>query len=109
MTWMVDINDLDGWLINDLDGWLINDLDGWLINDLDGWLINDLDGWIMVLVDWLMVWLINDLLVLLADINVEHAQLLIFLFHSLPLMQKKLLLLQLAQCVVSVAENFQAG
>ena len=31
------------------------------------------------------------------DINVEHAQLLLFLFHTLPLMQKKSLLLQLAQ------------
>ena len=36
------------------------------------------------------------------DINVEHAQLLLFLFHTLPLMQKKSLLLQLAQ-VLNIA------
>ncbi|XP_050389975.2 E3 ubiquitin-protein ligase UBR4 [Patella vulgata] len=39
------------------------------------------------------------------DLNVEHMQLLLFLFHSLPLMQKKQLLLNIAQTVISVAEK----
>ncbi|XP_052722001.1 E3 ubiquitin-protein ligase UBR4-like isoform X2 [Crassostrea angulata] len=38
------------------------------------------------------------------DINVEHLQLLLFLFHSLPLMQKKSLLLFLAQNIIAVAK-----
>ncbi|XP_052093919.1 E3 ubiquitin-protein ligase UBR4-like [Mytilus californianus] len=38
------------------------------------------------------------------DVNVEHIQLLIFLFHSLPLMQKKSLLLQLAQNIIAISE-----
>ena len=38
------------------------------------------------------------------DVNIEHMQLLIFLFHSLPLMQKKSLLLQLAQNVIAISE-----
>ena len=40
-----------------------------------------------------------------TDLNVEHAQLLLFLFHSLPLMQKKLQLLQLAQNIIAVAQT----
>lgn len=43
------------------------------------------------------------------DLNVEHAQLLVFLFHSLPLMQKKLLLLQLGQCIVNVTTILEKG
>ena len=39
------------------------------------------------------------------DVNVEHIQLLLFLFHSLPLMQKKALLLQLAQNIIRVTTN----
>ncbi|ESP04880.1 hypothetical protein LOTGIDRAFT_156120, partial [Lottia gigantea] len=39
------------------------------------------------------------------DLNVEHIQLLLFLFHSLPLMQKKQLLLNLAQTVITVAKK----
>lgn len=39
-----------------------------------------------------------------TDINVEHLQLLLFLFHSLPLMQKKSLLLFLAQNIIAVAK-----
>ncbi|XP_069121893.1 E3 ubiquitin-protein ligase UBR4-like isoform X2 [Argopecten irradians] len=38
------------------------------------------------------------------DINVEHLQLLIFLFHSLPLMKKKSLLLQMAQNLIAINE-----
>nr|KAG5693182.1 hypothetical protein BaRGS_014072 [Batillaria attramentaria] len=38
------------------------------------------------------------------DVNVEHIQVLIFLFHSLQLMQKKSLLLQIAQIIISVAD-----
>ncbi|KAK8723161.1 hypothetical protein OTU49_011870, partial [Cherax quadricarinatus] len=37
------------------------------------------------------------------DLNVEHAQLLLFLFHSLQLMQKKSVLLNVASAVVNVA------
>ncbi|CAL4107714.1 unnamed protein product, partial [Meganyctiphanes norvegica] len=37
------------------------------------------------------------------DLNVEHGQLLLFLFHSLQLMQKKSVLLSVASAVVSVA------
>lgn len=39
-----------------------------------------------------------------ADVNVEHMQVMIFLFHSLPLMQKKSLLVQVAQIIITVAE-----
>ena len=40
------------------------------------------------------------------DINVEHLQLVVFLFHSaLTLMQKKSLLLQLCQSIVRIAES----
>lgn len=39
----------------------------------------------------------------LTDLNVEHAQLLLFLFHSLQLMQKKSVLLSVAAAVVAVA------
>ena len=38
-----------------------------------------------------------------TDLNVEHAQLLLFLFHSLQLMQKKSVLLSVAAAVVTVA------
>ena len=38
------------------------------------------------------------------DLNVEHAQLLLFLFHSLPLMQKKAVLLLCAQTLVRAAQ-----
>ena len=41
------------------------------------------------------------------DVNVEHVQLLLFLFHSLPLMQKKALLLQLAQNIIRVTNTEQ--
>ena len=44
-----------------------------------------------------------------ADINVEHIQLLVFLLHGLPLMQKKGLLLQLSQCVVKVVDAYHTG
>jgi len=37
-----------------------------------------------------------------ADVNVEHMQVLLFLFHSLHLMQKKQLLLQMAQNIVKI-------
>ncbi|XP_076048949.1 E3 ubiquitin-protein ligase-like protein poe isoform X2 [Oratosquilla oratoria] len=37
------------------------------------------------------------------DLNVEHAQLLLFLFHSLQLMQKKCVLLGVASAIVNVA------
>ncbi|XP_067662559.1 E3 ubiquitin-protein ligase UBR4-like [Haliotis asinina] len=37
------------------------------------------------------------------DINVEHMQLLLFLFHSLQLMQKKSLLLRIAECIITLA------
>ena len=38
------------------------------------------------------------------DLNVEHAQLVLFLFHSLNLMQKKSVLLMTANVVVKCAE-----
>lgn len=41
--------------------------------------------------------------------NAEHLQLLIFLFHSLPLMQKKTLLLLVGQTVISVAQTLEAA
>ena len=45
-----------------------------------------------------------------SDVNVEHMQLLLFLFHGLPLMQKKCLLLQkIGQTVVEVAEALDKG
>lgn len=37
------------------------------------------------------------------DLNIEHAQLLLFLFHSLLLMQKKNVLLSVASAIVTVA------
>lgn len=40
---------------------------------------------------------------LLADMNVEHAQLLLFLFHNLQLMQKKVVLLSVARTIINVA------
>ena len=43
------------------------------------------------------------LCILFADMNVEHAQLLLFLFHSLQLMQKKSVLLNVASAVVNVS------
>ena len=36
------------------------------------------------------------------DLNVEHLQLLLFLFHALALMQKKQLLLFTANCIIKV-------
>ena len=42
-----------------------------------------------------------------SDVNVEHLQLLLFLFHSLPLMQKKALLLQLAQNIIRATDMDQ--
>lgn len=39
----------------------------------------------------------------LSDLNVEHAQLLLFLFHSLQLMQKKSVLLSVTAALVTVA------
>ncbi|XP_041369615.1 E3 ubiquitin-protein ligase UBR4-like [Gigantopelta aegis] len=41
---------------------------------------------------------------LTEDINVEHMQLLLFLFHSLQLMPKKTILLQLAQSIMSLSQ-----
>ncbi|KAL3872340.1 hypothetical protein ACJMK2_040271 [Sinanodonta woodiana] len=41
---------------------------------------------------------------LIEDVNVEHLQLLLFLFHSLPLKQKKTLLIQMAQNFIHVAQ-----
>uniref|UniRef100_A0A2R5LN58 Putative e3 ubiquitin-protein ligase ubr4 n=1 Tax=Ornithodoros turicata TaxID=34597 RepID=A0A2R5LN58_9ACAR len=41
------------------------------------------------------------------DLNVEHAQLLLFLFYSLPLMQKKAVLLNIAKTIVAVAPSAQ--
>ncbi|XP_052831626.1 E3 ubiquitin-protein ligase UBR4-like [Octopus bimaculoides] len=38
------------------------------------------------------------------DVNVEHLQVLLFLFHSLPLMQKKSLLLQLAEHLIAISQ-----
>ena len=38
------------------------------------------------------------------DLNVEHAQLLLFLFHSLQLMQKKCILLMCAQSLIQAAQ-----
>ena len=40
----------------------------------------------------------------MQDLNVEHAQLLLFLFHSLQLMQKKAILLLCAQSLVQAAQ-----
>lgn len=42
-------------------------------------------------------------LLFLIDLNVEHAQLLLFLFHALQLMQKKAVLLNVATALVQVA------
>lgn len=39
------------------------------------------------------------------DVNVEHAQLVLFLFHSLNLMQKKSVLLSVATGVIKVSEK----
>lgn len=41
-----------------------------------------------------------------SDINVEHLQLLVFLFHGLTLMQKKSLWLQLCQCILKLVNNY---
>jgi E3 ubiquitin-protein ligase UBR4 len=38
------------------------------------------------------------------DLNVEHVQLLLFLFHALALMQKKQLLLTTANCIIKVSK-----
>lgn len=38
------------------------------------------------------------------DVNVEHLQVLLFLFHSLPLMQKKSLLLQLGEHILEISQ-----
>uniref|UniRef100_T1IY63 UBR-type domain-containing protein n=1 Tax=Strigamia maritima TaxID=126957 RepID=T1IY63_STRMM len=40
-----------------------------------------------------------------SDLNVEHMQLLLFLFHSLQLMQKKTVLLHCAQTIVTIADT----
>ena len=39
------------------------------------------------------------------DLNVEHLQLLLFLFHALALMQKKQLLLFTANCIIKVTSS----
>jgi hypothetical protein len=39
-----------------------------------------------------------------SDVNVEHLQVLLFLFHSLQLSQKKSLLVQVAHIVIAVAD-----
>lgn len=39
------------------------------------------------------------------DLNVEHAQLVLFLFHSLNLMQKKAVLLSVANALIHCAET----
>ncbi|KAI0242917.1 E3 ubiquitin-protein ligase UBR4 [Lamellibrachia satsuma] len=41
------------------------------------------------------------------DVNVEHMQLLLFLFHGLPLMQKKSLLLRIAELITNISETLQ--
>ena len=38
------------------------------------------------------------------DLNIEHAQLLLFLFHALALMQKKQLLLYTANCIIKISK-----
>ncbi|XP_043220427.1 E3 ubiquitin-protein ligase UBR4-like isoform X2 [Amphibalanus amphitrite] len=43
------------------------------------------------------------------DLNVEHAQLLLFLFHSLELMQKKTVLLQCADVIIKVAPALESA
>ena len=43
--------------------------------------------------------------IIISDLNVEHAQLVLFLFHSLNLIQKKSVLLLCANAVVSVSEH----
>lgn len=45
-----------------------------------------------------------QLLLIFADLNVEHAQLLLFLFHSLNLMQKKSVLLVIGSGAVRCSE-----
>lgn len=47
------------------------------------------------------------LFLITSDINVEHLQLLLFLLHGLPLMQKKSMLLQLAQNIARVVETYK--
>ena len=42
-----------------------------------------------------------------SDLTVEHAQLLLFLFHGLPLMLKKTLLLKIGQCILEVNETLK--
>lgn len=42
-----------------------------------------------------------------SDLTVEHAQLLLLLFHGLPVMLKKSLLLKLGQCILDVAETVE--
>uniref|UniRef100_A0A4D5RX34 Putative e3 ubiquitin-protein ligase ubr4 n=1 Tax=Ixodes scapularis TaxID=6945 RepID=A0A4D5RX34_IXOSC len=42
------------------------------------------------------------------DMNVEHAQLLLFLFHNLQLMQKKVVLLSVARTIINVAPVAQS-
>lgn len=45
---------------------------------------------------------------IVADANVEHVQLLLFLFHSLQLMQKKSVLIKAAEVIISVSsQNIQ--
>ena len=39
------------------------------------------------------------------DLNVEHAQLMLFLFHALALMQKKQVLLCAANCLIKVSKE----
>ena len=38
------------------------------------------------------------------DLNVEHVQLLLFLFHALALMQKKQLLLYTSNCIIKISK-----
>lgn len=43
------------------------------------------------------------IVIFVVDLNVEHAQMLIYLFHSLTLMQKKSVLLMTGNAIVKVS------
>lgn len=47
---------------------------------------------------------VRDATIPLLDINVEHAQVLVFLFHNLKLLQRKQVLLTLSQAIAEVTE-----
>lgn len=49
-----------------------------------------------------LVFIFNMPYLLFADLNVEHAQLLVYLFHSLTLMQKKSVLLMTSNAIIKV-------